>query len=141
MGQFMDKPARKLSRKKPAQSPRTARRPATRKSIRVAPDNTGSAPRFSRVTRSLDVIAPRDCDATVILKLVAHDKNRIYALWLLVGRHDQDALSVRYRLTGEDTIRCDIPHGGVISAAALSPYLVKFLDSEGSENDAPPIIH
>jgi hypothetical protein len=140
MGQLMDKPARKISRKKATQSPLTARRPATGKSIRVAADRSRSAPRLSEVTHNLDVIAPRDCDASVILKLVAHDKNRIYALWLLVGRHEEDAISVPYRFTGEDTIRCDIPHGAAVSAAALLPHLVKFLNSKGWENDGPPII-
>jgi hypothetical protein len=76
----------------------------------------------------------------VILKLVAHDTYRRYSCWLLVGRYNEDATTLRYRFTGEDTLRCDIPRGGVLSAAAMQPALVKFLKGEGSEPEDPPII-
>jgi hypothetical protein len=76
----------------------------------------------------------------MILKQVAHNKNRYYACWLLVGRYDQDAVSVRYKFTGEDTLRCDIPNGTVLSAAVLQPHLVKFLKAEGTMPEGPPVI-
>jgi hypothetical protein len=136
----MNKPARKISRKKASQPGITARRPTTGKPTPVAPDKSGSAPRFSRITSSVDLIAPRDCEASVVLKQVAHDAYRCYAWWLLVGRYDQDAMSVQYRFNGEDAIRCDIPSGAELSAAALLPHLVKFLNSEHTQNDGPPII-
>jgi hypothetical protein len=97
-------------------------------------------PRFSRITRSLDVVAPIDCQASLILKQVAHDKYLHFAPWLLVGRYDQDALSVPYTFTGETTIRCDLPCGTVISMAALQPFLAKFLKSGGTLSDPPPTI-
>ena len=136
----MDKPARKISRKKASQPARTARRPATRKSASATAHGSGTALRFTRITRSLQVMAPPDCDASVILKQVAHNKYRYYAYWLLVGRYDHDAMSVRYKYTGEDTVRCDIPHGQMPSSAALLSHLVKFLHGEGAQNDGPPVI-
>jgi hypothetical protein len=120
-------PTRKLIRKKPADLTRTVRRPA-------------AVPRFSRVRKSLKLVVPLDCDASLILKDVGHDEHRRYAVWLLVGRDDQDAMSVSYKFTGEDTVRVDIPRGGILSAAALQPHLAKFLKSEGTQEDAPPII-
>ena len=97
-------------------------------------------PRFSRVRKSLKLEVPLDCDASLILKQVRHDEYRCYAVWLLVGRDDQDAMSASYKFTGEDTVRVDIPNGGIISAGALQPHLAKFLKSEGTEEDAPPVI-
>ena len=118
---------RKLIRKKPADLTRTVRRPV-------------AVPRFTRVRKGLKLVVPPDCDASVILKDVGHDGRRSYAMWLLVGRDDRDAMTVSYKFTGEDTIRVDIPSGGIISAAALQPYLVKFLKSEGTQEDDPPVI-
>ena len=99
-----------------------------------------SAPRFTRVRKSLKLVVPSDCAASLILKEVGHDEHRYYAWWLLVGRDDQDAMTVSYKFTGEDTLRCDIPIGATLSAAALQPYLAKFLKSEGTQEDDPPII-
>jgi hypothetical protein len=137
----MDKPARTIARKKTSRPTHTARRSAVDKSTSATPAASGTAPRFSRITHSLDVVAPQDCCASVILKEVAHDsRRRYYAMWLFVGRYDQDAMSIRYKYTGEETVRCDIPAGAVISAAALQPYLVKFLNSENKEPEGPPVI-
>jgi hypothetical protein len=86
------------------------------------------------------LVAPEDCQASLILKLVAHAKYRYYACWLLVGRFDTEAMSVRYKFTGENTVRCDLPTGAVLSAAALQPHLVKFLKSEGTEPPDTPVI-
>jgi hypothetical protein len=134
----MANPARKIARKKASHPARTARRPTVRKPARPAPAQ--AAPKFTRIRRNVVLVAPPGYVASLILKQVAHDRYRYYACWLLVGRYDQDALSVRYKFTGEDTLRCDIPYGMVISAAALQPYLVKFLRDEGTESDDPPII-
>lgn len=118
---------RKITRKSPSHPTRTARRSAR-------------APRFTRIKSNVTVTVPPDCDASVIFKQVAHDRRRHYAWWLLVGRYDQDALTVSYKYTGEDTVRCDIPTGAPLSSAALQPHLVKFLESEGVLEDKPPII-
>lgn len=119
---------RKINRKNITTLPRTARR-------------TVPAPRFTRVERNIKVVVPPDCDKSVIFKQVAHDeRHRIYTWWLLVGRYDRDTVAVSYKYTGEDTIRCDIPNGTPLSAAALQPYLAKFLKSEGLLQDQPPVI-
>jgi hypothetical protein len=136
----MANPARKIARKKPNNPARTARRPGVARPTRVAPAKAPAAPKFSRITRNVVLVAPPEYVASLILKQVAHDRYRYYACWLLVGRYDRDALTVRYKFTGEDTLRCDIPEGVVISAAALQPYLVKFLRDEGTESDDPPVI-
>jgi hypothetical protein len=129
--------ARRLSRKIGNQPSRTARRkPASAARKRKAQP----APRFSRITRNLTVTPPDDCKASVIFKLVAHDDARRFAYWLLVGRHDQDAVEARYKFTGESTLRCDVPFGAQLTPDALQPYLVDFLESEGTEPDGPPIL-
>ncbi|HEY0480282.1 MAG TPA: hypothetical protein VGD37_22340 [Kofleriaceae bacterium] len=120
-------PARKLTRKKSDQPTRTARRAV-------------SAPRFTRVTKSLKLSVPPDCEASVILKLVGHDERRYYAWWLLVGRYDQETMTASYRFTGEDTVRCDIPTGMPLSAATLQPYLARFLKGEHNQEDDAPVI-
>ena len=119
--------ARKITRKQPSNLPLTVRRPV-------------AAPRFSRIERHVKLVAPPDCDASLILKQVGHDEHRYYAWWLLVGRDDRDAMTVSYKFTGEDTLRCDIPKGVRLSVASLQPYLAKFLKSEGVEEGDPPII-
>lgn len=118
---------RKINRKKPTNLTRTIRRSV-------------HAPRFTRIDRNVKVVVPPDCDASVILKQVAHDESRYYAWWLLVGRYDQDSMTVSYKYTGEDTLRCDIPSGSPLSAAALQPHLARFLESEDTQQDKPPII-
>jgi hypothetical protein len=121
-------PTRKLRRKQPSKPSLVARRPAPR-------------PRFARVRGHLKLVVPPDCSVSVILKLVDHDDdNRTYAWWMLVGRYDQDALSASYRFTGEDTIRCDIPDGMLLSVKLLERRLAAFLDDEGLEEGKPPII-
>jgi hypothetical protein len=127
---------RKISRKtgnQPAR--RSAARVATRRKRKVE-----AAPRFSRITRNVTITPPDDCKATVIFKHVAHDEYRRFVYWLLVGRYDQDTFGVRYRFTGESTLRCDIPNGTQLTPDALQPYLVEFLDSEGTEPEGPPIL-
>ncbi|HEX2690309.1 MAG TPA: hypothetical protein VHN14_27025 [Kofleriaceae bacterium] len=121
-------PVRKMIRKNSNTPARIARRRAP-------------APRFTRIEHNIDVVVPLDCDASVIFKQVAHDdEHRYYAWWLLVGRYDRDALTVSYKHTGEDSVRCDIPNGTPLCAAALQPHLAKFLKSEGVLEGAPPII-
>jgi hypothetical protein len=77
----------------------------------------------------------------VILKQVAHSEtNHAYACWLIVGRYDQDAMSVRFKFTGEKMLRCDVPNGTLLSPSVLQPHLVRFLKAEGTLEDGPPII-
>ena len=131
---------RKLSRKIGNQPARTARRPGASTAVRRKRKVAASPPRFSRITRSLTLTPPDDCKASVIFKLVAHDNYRRFSYWLLVGRHDQDALEVRYKFTGESTLRCDVPFGAPLAPDALQPYLEEFLQGEGTEPDGPPIL-
>jgi hypothetical protein len=133
----MDKPARKITRKRGSDPARIVKRPAAIKAPRGA---AGKSPRFSRITTSLDLIAPQDCHASVILKQVAHAKGHYYACWLVVGRYDQDAVSVRFKFTGEKTLRCDVPNGTLLSPSVMQPHLVRFLKTEGTLEDGPPII-
>lgn len=145
------KTARTIARKQPAAA-RTARRPTTTaakakakpskpaKNKKPGKPSLAAAPRLSRIVKNIDLVPPPDCIASLVLKQVAHDTYRYYACWLLVGRYDVDALNVKYKYTGENTIRCDIPQDGEVSLVALQPYLVTFLDAEGKEPDGPPVI-
>ena len=135
----MDKPERSLEREPVnTHAPPDRVQPACQLVMPVS--GTEPAPRFSRLTKSMVVVAPDDCMATVLFKEVARDDNRYFSFWLLVGRYQRDELSVHYKFTGEDTIRCDIPHGNDISTEALQPALVEFLRAEGTLPDGPPVI-
>jgi hypothetical protein len=138
----MPTPSKNMSRKmgnRSTATAKTARRPAAsaakRRNGKARP-----APRFSRVDRSISVTPPDDCKASVIFKQVAHDDARRFVYWLLVGRYEQDTIAVRYKFTGEKTLRCDVPDGGQLGPEALQPYLVEFLESEGNEPEGPPIL-
>ena len=119
--------ARKIVHKKPSNPALTVGRRAL-------------APRFTRVERSLKLVVPPDCDASLILKEVGHDEHRYYAWWLLVGRYDRDAMTASYKFIGEDTLRCDIPNGTQLSAGYLQRYLARFLKDEGTQEPDPPIL-
>ncbi|MEO7735688.1 MAG: hypothetical protein ABIY55_32335 [Kofleriaceae bacterium] len=96
---------------------------------------------FSRVDRDLEIVVPRHCRASVLLKLVERDeRHRYYAWWLVVARHDLDEVSVHYRYTGEDTIRFDVPQTAVLSSASLQPLLAEFLAQDGTMPPHTPII-
>lgn len=144
------KSARTIARKQPAAA-RTARRPTTTAAKakakpskpakkKASKQSLAAAPRLSRIVKNIDLVPPPDCIASLVLKQVAHDTYRYYACWLLVGRYDVDALTTKYKYTGENTVRCDIPQDGEVSLLALQPYLVAFLDAEGKEPDGPPVI-
>ena len=96
---------------------------------------------FSRVDRDLEIVVPPHCRASVLLKLVERDeRHRYYAWWLVVARHDLDEVAVRYRYTGEDTIRFDVPATAVLSSAWLQPLLADFLAQDGTMPPHTPII-
>jgi len=138
----MAKTARTIARKNPSPA-RTARRPASKaapKKSKAKRKVAAGAPQLSRIVRNVELIAPPGCIASLVLKQVAYDAYRYYAPWLLVGRYDVDALPVKYKFTGENTIRCDIPEDGEVSLAALQPPLVAFLEAEGKEPDGPPVV-
>jgi len=86
--------------------------------------------------------APKGYLSSAILKLVGLEgKQRVYALALLVGRNE-DTVAVRYKCTGTDTIRCDIPVCSFTSIAPLEHSLMEFLKGDGHlEGDPPTIKH
>ncbi|HEX3758693.1 MAG TPA: hypothetical protein VHW23_08295 [Kofleriaceae bacterium] len=99
------------------------------------------APQLTRLTDSIELVAPPGCSASVVLKLVKRDDgHRYYAFWLVAGRHDLEAATVAYKHTGEDAIRCDLPQGMPLSAAALQPHLATYLDSLSEKGGDPPVI-
>lgn len=115
----------KLVRRTPGTPARTARR----------------TPQLTRVKGPLDLQAPAGYIATAILKRVgSQSTRRIYSLWLLVGRFNEDSITVAYDFAGADAIRCDIPSGNFLSVTALQPYLRKFLKGEGKLDPDPPTI-
>lgn len=114
----------------------TRRSPAARLARRAP-----TPPRFTRLEGNLTLEAPDGYLASAIFKLIGHDGvRRIYALWLLVGRSEHDRVAVPYKFTGEDTIRCDLPSGNLISITALEPHLRKFLETDGFLGGGPPAI-
>ncbi|HEY0190540.1 MAG TPA: hypothetical protein VGC42_05415 [Kofleriaceae bacterium] len=89
-------------------------------------------PKFTKVTKSVDLVAPPGCIASVILKQVTHsDGVRTYRWWMLAGRSGDDALSLHLKYDGEDMIRCDVPAGMTLSETELQPGLKAFVDSLG----------
>jgi len=100
-----------------------------------------AAPQLTRLTDSIELVAPAGCSASVILKLVKRDDgHRYYAFWLVAGRHELDAAAVAYKHTGEDAIRCDLPEGVPLSAETLQPHLARYLASLGEKPGDPPVI-
>lgn len=99
------------------------------------------APQLTRLTDSVELVAPPGYSASVILKLVKRDDgHRYYVIWMVAGRHELEAATVMYKHTGEDAIRCDLPEGMPLSAEALEPHLVRYLDSLGEKPGDPPVI-
>lgn len=106
-----------------------------------APPAPGQAPVVTRITHDLDVAAPHGCRASVLLKLVERDEgHRYYEWWLVVGRHDAEMVSVKYKADGADTIRVDVPEGMRLSAETLQPHVAAFLAKEGLEPADPPTV-
>ena len=111
------------------------------------PRARGSAPKLelqptvTRLSGNVDIVAPRGCSASVLLKLVTRDDgHRYYQWWAVAGRHGMDTFSLRYKHNGEDVLRFDVPDGFPLSAASLQPHLVSFLESENTEPSDSPII-
>lgn len=112
-----------------------------RNRIRKPPGAPKLRPTITRLTGDVELVAPRGCSASVLLKLVTRDDgHRYYSLWAVVGRYDRDKISVPYKYTGEDTIRFDLPEGMPLSAERLQPYLSDYLASDGTEPPDPPVI-
>lgn len=132
-----DKSARHASPK------RTRVLAAARASARASTGPAKPAPRptLTRITGDFDLVAPRGYCASVLLKLVSRDDgHRYYSWWAMVGRHDVDSFTIRYKYRGEDLIRCDLPEGMALSEESLQPHLVSFLTGEHNEPDGTPII-
>jgi hypothetical protein len=96
-------------------------------------------PRFSRVNEAIQLVAPDDCDASAILKVIGQNSSGgdAYAFWLVVGRNGNDAPKVSYQPASGD-IRCDIPSGASMSAEALVPQLAQFLKPASLNGGAQP---
>lgn len=128
-----DKPARHASPKRTRVSTPAGPTPVSAKPM--------LRPTLTRVTGDIDLVAPRGCSASVLLKLVSRDGgHRYYSWWAMVGRHDVDSFAIRYKYHGEDLIRCDLPEGMPLSEESLQPHLVSFLAGEHNEPDGTPII-
>lgn len=121
------KPARPIARKRPRATP--------------APAPKSLQPTVTRLVGDVELVAPRGCSASVLLKLVSRDDgHRYYVWWAVVGRHDADTFSARYKHNGEDVLRFDIPEGMALSAEALQPHLASYLKRENTEPSDPPVI-
>lgn len=135
------KPVRPIANKRTRV--RTAK-PAGTRVRRAKPVPAGKPayrPTVTRVTGDVELIAPEGCRASVLVKLVDRDDgHRYYAWWAMVGRNAMDACSVRYKFTGEDTIRFDLPDGMPLSAEALQPHLAAYLANQRTEAPDTPII-
>jgi hypothetical protein len=126
---------------------RAATHKPARHIVKPARRPRGSAPKLelqptiTRIDRSVDLVAPRGCSASVLLKLVTRDDgHRYYVWWAVAGRHDADAFSVHYKHNGEDVLRVDLPDGMPLSAASLQPHLESYLKSENTQPSDPPVI-
>jgi hypothetical protein len=107
----------------------------------TGPAKPALRPTLTRITGDFDLVAPRGFCASVLLKLVSRDDgHRYYSWWAMVGRHDVDSFTIRYKYRGEDLIRCDLPEGMALSEESLQPHLVNFLAGEHNEPDGTPII-
>ena len=123
-----DKPARHASPKR------------TRVTTAV-PAKSVLRPTLTRITSDVELVAPRGFSASVLLKLVSRDDgHRYYSWWAMVGRHNVDSFTIRYKYHGEDLIRCDLPEGMPLSKESLQPHLVRFLAGEHNEPDGTPIV-
>jgi hypothetical protein len=136
---------RNLVRKSPGSAARTARRAPKPQRASAPPGGNARTPKFTRIKASLALTAPPGFLASAILRFAGRERNRrIYSLRLLVGRYEEDSLTVHYAFDGVDTVRCDIPAGrgkhNFLSATALEPFLHKFLDDEGTLDPDPPTI-
>lgn len=98
-------------------------------------------PTITRVIGDVDLVAPRGCSASVLIKLVSRDDgHRYYQWWAVAGRHGMDTFSLRYKHNGEDVLRFDLPEGMPLSAASLQPHLESYLAGENTEPSDPPVI-
>jgi hypothetical protein len=104
-------------------------------------DSTLQPKNIKRLTSSVDLVAPPECHASVLLKLVHRDEwHRYYSWCAIVGRHDLGTVSVQYTFTGDDdTIQFDLPEGMALSAESLQPHLEAFL-TQNEPDDKPPKI-
>lgn len=128
-----DKPARHASPKRTRVTPPAG--PA------AGPAKPALRPTLTRVTGDIELVAPRGCSASVLLKLVSRDDgHRYYSWWAMVGRHDMDSFSIRIKYRGEDLIRCDLPEGMPLSEETLQPHLTSFLAGEHTQPAGTPII-
>jgi hypothetical protein len=129
----VQKPARRATRK-------PTRRRGTRRAA-AKPARRSPSPRIARLEGDVELVAPRGYCASILLKLVDRDdRHRYYRLWAAVGRHDADTVSMRYKYTGEETIRVDLPEGMGLSAKALEPHLTEYIDGLDELGGPTPVI-
>ena len=105
-------------------------------------EKSASVPRVQRIEADIELEAPDDCYASVLLRLIdAEDDDRYFTWWAVVGRSDSDMSRMSYSHTiGAVTIRIDLPEGKPLSASSLEPDLAAFLKSAGVVTSSPPII-
>jgi hypothetical protein len=87
--------------------------------------------RVTNVTGDLTLVPPNDCYASVLLKMIdsvtgnANPRlnKRIFAWWLMAGRHGLKAMKADYTHDGVDTIRIDVPDGKPLCSSYLQQVL------------------
>jgi hypothetical protein len=103
-------------------------------SVEAPPEVTAAANepnRVTKVTGDLTLVPPNDCYASVLLKMIdsvtgnANPRlnKRIFASWLMAGRHGLKAMKADYKHDGVDTIRIDVPDGKPLCTSYLQQVL------------------
>jgi hypothetical protein len=135
----MQKIARTVAHK-PARHAEHKHKPR-RATAKPTPAKPALQPTVTRVASDVELVAPRGCSASVLIKLVTRDDgHRYYSWWAVVGRHGVDTFSIRYKHNGEDVLRFDLPEGMPLTAEALQPHLASYLASENVQAADPPVI-
>jgi hypothetical protein len=95
----------------------------------------------TRIGGNLDLVAPVDCKASVLLKLIDHEGTsdrmgrRYYAWWTMAGRYQALSASVPYVHDHRETLRVDIPVNAQISTEYLQARLRAFA---AKDENLPP---
>lgn len=114
----------------------------------AATSATLATSRVTKVTGDLTLVAPDDCSASVLLKLVdaitgsanPRQNKRVFACWLLAGRHNLKAIKVPYVHDQIDTIRIDIPEGQSVCTSYLQRALREAWEKDPTLPPDTPVV-